>query len=351
MRGRRSRSGTLNVWRMRAVRIDAIDREHGPQQFHVADVDDPTPAPGEILVKIARAAFNRRDVFISQGLYPGIQLPCIPGSDGVGIVAALGTGAQGPAIGTRVVIDPTLNWGNDQRIWRRDSNLLGMPHQGTMAEYLAVPAANVHPAPSSLNDDEAGAMPLAGVTAYRALVSRGGCTMNDVVLLPGIGSGVQTFALLFAKKIGAKVIVTSSSDEKLEKAKALGADVGINYTTSEKWEKDVAAIDGGPSLVIDSVGGETFARALNAVRYGARVVTYGGTTGDAKIRPFSVFWKQLDILGSSMGSPKDFTEMLAMWDGSIRPIVDTTFAMDDVVAAANKVNGGDQFGKVVLAVA
>jgi zinc-binding alcohol dehydrogenase/oxidoreductase len=335
---------------MRAVRINAIDRERGPEQFHVEVVDDPTPAAGEILVKLARAAFNRRDVFISQGLYPGIQLPCIPGSDGVGTVAAHGEGAHGPAVGTRVVIDPTLGWGDNERIWRRDSNLIGMPHQGTMAEYIAVPAGNVFPAPASLSDDEAAAMPLAGVTAYRALFTRGGCTKDDVVLLPGIGGGVQSFALLFAKKIGAKVIVTSSSDEKLERAKRLGADVLINYKTTEKWEKEVAAIDGGPSLVVDSVGGDTFAKALNAVRYGARVVTYGGTTGDAKIRPFSVFWKQLDILGSSMGSPKDFAAMLAMWDGSIKPVVDSTFPLDDIVAAAKKVDSGDQFGKVVVAI-
>jgi zinc-binding alcohol dehydrogenase/oxidoreductase len=334
---------------MRAVRIHAIDRERGPEQFRVDSVDDPAPGAGEILVKLARAAFNRRDVFISQGLYPGIVLPCIPGSDGVGTVAAHGAGARGPAIGTRVVIDPTLNWGDDERIWRRDAQVLGMPHQGTMAEYIAVPAGNVHAAPPSLSDDEAGAMPLAGVTAYRALVSRGGCTKTDVVLLPGIGSGVQSFALLFAKKIGAKVIVTSSSDDKLARAKALGADVAINYKTSEKWEKEVAAIDGGPSLVVDSTGGDTLAKAVNVTRYGGRVVIYGGTLGDAKIRPFSVFWKQLDIRGSSMGSPKDFAAMLAMWDGSIKPVVDSVFPLAEIVAAAKKVEGGDQFGKVVVA--
>jgi NADPH:quinone reductase-like Zn-dependent oxidoreductase len=334
---------------MRAVRLHAIDREHGPEQFRVEQVDDPRPGPGEILIRLTRAAFNRRDVFISQGLYPGIVLPCIPGSDGLGTVEAHGEGAAGPPPGTRVVIDPTLGWGDDERIWRRDAQVLGMPHQGTMAGYLAVPAANVHPAPASLDDDQAAAMPLGGVTAYRALVTRGRCTRDDVVLLPGIGSGVQTFALLFAKKIGATVIVTSSSDVKLARARELGADVAINYATAERWEKDVAAVGGEPTLVIDSVGGDTFAKALNVARYGARIVTYGGTTGDAKIRPFSVFWKQLDILGSSMGSPHDFSAMLAMWDGSIRPVVDTVLPLDDVVEAARKVDRGDQFGKIVLA--
>ena len=335
---------------MRAVRLHEIDRENGPKHFHVEQVDDPQPAAGETLVKIRRAAFNRRDVFISQGLYPGIQLPCIPGSDGVGTVAAHGDGAQGLPVGTRVVIDPTLGWGPDQRIWQRTAQVLGMPHQGTFAEYITVPAGNVHPAPPSLSDDEAAAIPLAGVTAYRALVSRGRCTKDDVVLIPGVGSGVQTFVLLFAKKIGAKVVVTSSSEEKLARAKAMGADVAINYKTSEKWEKDVAAVDGGPSLVVDSAGGDTLAKAINITRYAGRVVIYGGTLGDAKIRPYSLFWRQLDIMGSSMGSPQDFVEMLAMFDGSLKPAVDRVYALDQVVEAAEKMNGGEQFGKVVLAI-
>ncbi|HEY0382790.1 MAG TPA: NAD(P)-dependent alcohol dehydrogenase [Candidatus Elarobacter sp.] len=335
---------------MRAVRLHEIDRENGPKNFRVEQVDDPQPAAGETLVKVSRAAFNRRDVFISQGLYPGIQLPCIPGSDGVGTVAAHGDGAQGSAVGTRVVIDPTLGWGPDPRIWLRTAQVLGMPHQGTFAEYIAVPSGNVHAAPESLSDDEAAAVPLAGVTAYRALVTRGRCTKDDVVLIPGVGSGVQTFVLLFAKKIGAKVIVTSSSDEKLARAQAMGADVAINYKTSEKWEKEVAAVDGGPSLVVDSAGGDTLAKAINVTRYGGRVVIYGGTLGEAKIRPYSVFWRQLDIMGSSMGSPQDFAEMLALFDGSLKPAVDRVYAMDEVVEAAEKMNGGEQFGKVILAI-
>ena len=130
----------------------------------------------------------------------------------------------------------------------------------------------------------------------------------------------------------------------------MGADVAINYKTSEKWEKEVGAIGGGPSLVVDSAGGDAFAKALNVARYGARVVTYGGTTGTANIRMFSLFWKQLDVMGSSMGSPADFAAMLAQFDGSLKPAVDTVYALDDVAQAAEKVAQGDQFGKVVLAV-
>jgi len=240
---------------MRAVRVHEISREAGPEQFRVDQVDDPKPGPGEVLVAIRRAAFNRRDVFISQGLYPNIQLPASLGSDGVGTVVAYGSDASGPPTGARVVIDPTLGWGDDERVWRRTAQVLGMPHAGTMAEYITVPAVNIHPAPPSLSDDEAAAIPLAGVTAYRALVVRGGCTKDDVVLIPGIGGGVQSFVLLFAKRLGAKTIVTSSSDAKLARAKALGADVAINYATAERWDKEVAAVDGGPSLIVDSVGG------------------------------------------------------------------------------------------------
>ncbi|MGH7683820.1 MAG: zinc-binding dehydrogenase, partial [Vulcanimicrobiaceae bacterium] len=173
-----------------------------------------------------------------------------------------------------------------------------------------MPAANVHPAPEHLSDDEAAAIPLAGLTAYRACFSRGELAKDDVVLITGVGGGVQTFVLLYVKTCGAKAIVTSGSDEKLARAKAMGADVCINYKTTENWSKAVReASGGGPTLVVDSAGGDTLAKSLDVARYGARVVVYGGTTGDAKIRPFSIFWKQLDIRGTSMGSPEDFQHM------------------------------------------
>ncbi len=332
---------------MRAVRLHAIG---GPENFMVEDVDAPVAGAGEILVRLSHAAFNRRDVYISQGLYPGIVLPVLPGSDGCGIVAAHGPGAEGPAVGATVVIDPMLGWGDDPVVWQSNSSLLGMPHPGTFAEFISVPAHNVHSKPAPLSNEQAAAIPLAGLTAYRAVFTRGRCTSNDVVLIPGVGGGVQTFALQFAKSLGARTIVTSSSDAKLERAHALGADVCINYKTSGNWSKEVRAqSDGGPTLVIDSVGGETFARALDVARPGARIVTYGGTTGDAKIRMFSVFWKHLDILGTSMGSPSDFRAMLELFATSgIRPAIDEVVALDDIVAAANRIAAGDQFGKVVI---
>jgi NADPH:quinone reductase-like Zn-dependent oxidoreductase len=334
---------------MRAVRLHAIG---GPENLVVEEIDAPIAGDGEILIKLSHAAFNRRDVFITQGLYPGIVLPVIPGSDGCGAIVAHGAGVSGPPLGTTVVIDPMLGWGDDPALPRADSSILGMPHAGTFAEFVAVPAQNVHAKPARLSDAQAAAIPLAGLTAYRAVFTRGRCTPGDVVLIPGVGSGVQTFALQFAKAAGARTIVTSSSDAKLERARALGADVCINYRTSENWSKDVRAQSGGgPTLVIDSVGGETFAKSLDLARPGARVVTYGGTTGDAKVRMFSIFWKHLDILGTSMGSPADFAAMLALFATSaIEPAIDEIVPLHDVVAAAQRVAAGDQFGKVVVSV-
>lgn len=331
---------------MKAVRLHETG---GPQKLTVDEIAQPAPAPGEILVRIKRAAFNRRDVFITQGLYPGIELPKTLGSDGCGEVAALGAGVSGPVVGSAVVIDPMLDWGDDDRIWSRKANILGLPHEGTFAEYVAVPACNVHPKPSVLSDDEAAAIPLAGLTAYRATITRGRVTKDDLVLITGIGGGVQTFVLLFAKHAGAKAIVTSSSDEKLERARKLGADFTLNYATNPDWHKEIRKI-GEPTLVVDSSGGDGLARALEAAAPGGRVVVYGGTAGDARIRPYAIFWKQLDVLGTSMGSPRDFAAMLELFKNGMRPVVDRVYPLDQAAAAAQRVLAHEQFGKVVLAV-
>ncbi|HMD03577.1 MAG TPA: zinc-binding dehydrogenase [Candidatus Baltobacteraceae bacterium] len=335
---------------MKAVRLNELG---GPEKLHVEEVPQPQPAPGEVLVKIKRAAFNRRDVFITQGLYPGIELPKTLGSDGTGEVAALGAGVSGPALGTAVVIDPEIGWDEKLGHAHKGAGVLGMPREGTFAEYVVVPAQNVYPKPAALSDDEAAAIPLAGMTAYRAVFTRGQIRPEDVVLITGIGGGVQTFVLLYAKHAGARAIVTSGSDEKLERAQALGADVAINYKTNPDWHKEArqAAGDGGPTLIVDSTGGETLSRCLDIARHAARVVIYGGTAGDAKIRPFSIFWKHLSVLGTSMGSPSDFAGMLELFEGGLRPVVDRVYPMNEVAAAAERVAHSEQFGKVVLAIA
>jgi NADPH:quinone reductase-like Zn-dependent oxidoreductase len=335
---------------MKAVRLNELG---GPENLHIEDIPTPEPGPGQILVRIKRAAFNRRDVFITQNLYPGIVLPRTLGSDGCGEVAALGEGVSGFTVGAPVVINPELGWYGDGPLPDKSGDILGMPTDGTFAEYVVVPAANVFAKPSSLTDDEAAAIPLAGLTAYRATFTRGKITKDDVVLIPGVGSGVQTFVLVYAKHVGARTIVTSGSDAKLERAKAFGADVAINYKTDPDWHKTArkAAGGAGPTLVVDSTGADTLSKSIDIVAPGGRVVIYGGTRGDTKLRPFSIFWKHIDVLGTSMGSPSDFRAMLALFETGLKPAVDRVFPMDDVVAAAERVLAGDQFGKVVLAIA
>jgi len=335
---------------MKAVRLNELG---GPRNLHVEDIATPQPASGEIVVRIERAALNRRDVYITQNLYPGIVLPRTLGSDGAGTVAALGEGVAGPALGTPVVIDPDLGWQPGECVPKVSGNILGMPADGTFAEYVAVPAPNVHPKPAALSWDEGGAIGLAGLTAYRAVFTRGRITKDDVVFISGVAGGVQTFVLLYAKHVGARTIVTSGSAAKIERAKALGADVAIDYNADADWHKTArkTAGDGGPTLIVDATGGETFARCLEIARPGARVVTYGGTRGDATIRPFAIFWKHLDVLGTSMGSPEDFAAMLTLFESGLRPAIDRVYPMSQAAQAAERVLDGSQFGKVVLAIA
>jgi zinc-binding alcohol dehydrogenase/oxidoreductase len=321
---------------MQAVRLY---ESSGPEGLRVEPVPQPVAAAGETLVRVRAAALNHRDVYVTQGKYPGIALPVTLGSDGAG-----------DANGRAVVIDPMLGWGPDDRVWQPGASILGMPRDGTFAQYVAVPSENVHAKPAHLTMEEAAALPLAGLTAYRALFTRGTLQAGETVLITGVGGGVQTFVLLFAKAAGARTIVTSGSDEKLARAKELGADVAINYRTDETWHKSVRKA--GPiDLAVDSAGGATLARCIDAVRPGGRVVLYGGSNGDATVRPFSIFWNHLDVLGTSMGSPRDFAAMLALVEREkIRPAIDRVYAMNDVVEAARRMNDAAQFGKIVLTI-
>ncbi|HTU81618.1 MAG TPA: NAD(P)-dependent alcohol dehydrogenase [Candidatus Acidoferrales bacterium] len=324
----------------------------GPQNLRVEDIPVPEPAPGEVLVRVRAAALNHRDVFITQGLYPGISLPRTLGSDGAGEVAELGEGVTGWAAGDAIVIDPMLDWGDDPAVWDASrSSLLGMPRDGTFAQYVCVPSHNLYRKPSRLTMEQAAAIPLAGLTAYRALFTRGQLQPGETVLITGVGGGVQTFVLLFAKRAGARAIVTSGSDEKLSRARAMGADGAINYKTTPDWHKTLRG-KGPIDLVVDSSGGDTLAKALDAVRPGGRIVIYGGTRPDATVKLFPLFWKHVTICGTSMGSPRDFAAMLATFEESdLEPAIDGVFPLDRAAEAAARMNDADQFGKIVLAIA
>jgi NADPH:quinone reductase-like Zn-dependent oxidoreductase len=320
---------------MQAVRLHETG---GPEKLRLEDVPAPEAGADETIVRVHAAALNHRDVFITRGLYPNIVLP-----------RTLGADCCGEAGGAEVVIDPTIGWGDDERVWNPDATILGVPLDGTFAQFVAVPRENVHPKPEHLSVEEAAALPLGGVTAYRAAFVRGKLQAGETVLITGVGGGVQTFALLYAKAVGARTVVTSSRDGKLERAKALGADVAINYATTPDWHKAVKAAVGAVDLAIDSAGGDSFAKALSVVRPGGRAVTYGGTSGDTSLKMFPIFWHQLSIFGTSMGSPADFKAMLAfVSQHRIKPIVDRVYELAEIKSAMQRMDDALQFGKIVL---
>jgi NADPH:quinone reductase-like Zn-dependent oxidoreductase len=332
---------------MKAIRLH---QPGGPEQLRHEEIPTPAPGPGEVLVQLKAAALNHRDVWIRMGMQMADHLPLIPGSDGAGLVAQVGPGTSHLKLGDPVVINPSLNWGDREDRPSPSFKILGGPDPGTYAEFVVVPAENVFPKPSPLSLEKAGVMPLASLTAWRAVITRGQVRPGDRVVILGIGGGVATFALQIARVAGAMVIVTSSTEAKLERARELGADLAINYT-SEDWEKIVLErTGGGADVIIDSVGKETWGKALRALRPGGRLITFGATTGrETAVDIRHVFWNQLSILGTTMGSPREFAAMLQLYEaGRLKPVVDSVFPLRDAPAAHRRMDEGQQFGKIVL---
>ena len=300
-------------------------------------VPDPEPGPGEVLVELRAAALNRRDLLVRDGVYP-YSLPLVPGSDGAGV--RRDTGAE-------VVINPSLRWGSSEEASGPDFEILGGPDNGTFAELVAVPAENLFPKPARLTWEEAAALPLAGLTAYRALFARARLRDGESVLVLGAGSGVSSFAVQLAVQGGARVLVTSSSDEKIEHARALGAYAGVNYATDDwvAWVKE----RGGVDVVIDSVG-STWPQSLECLRPGGRCVVFGATGGtevQLPVRPF--YFAQWSLLGTRMGSPSDFAGLLAAVEhGAWCPVVDSVRPLGEAADALQALQLGGHFGKLVL---
>lgn len=331
---------------MRAVVLHAVgDVDH----LRVEERPDPHPDSGEAVVRLRAAALNHRDVFIRKGQYAGIKLPTILGSDGAGEVVEIGPDVDAAWLGREVVIDPTFNWGPDERVQDSAFQILGLPVDGTYAEMVRIPATNLHPKPRALSWEEAAAVPLASVTAYRALVTRAQLQAGETVLITGIGGGVATTALVMAKWLGATVWVTSGHDSKLKTARTHGAEGGVNHRKNDWTKTLLAEIGSRPHVVVDSAGGDTFNKALDVVRPGGRVVTYGATLGAAeRVEVRRIFWKQLTVLGSTMGAPSDFAAMLKLYESGLRPIIDKVFPLEQAADAHIRMEAGDQFGKIVL---
>lgn len=292
---------------------------------------------GYVEIELRAAALNHRDVWIQKGQYARLTYPIVPGSDGAGFLN-----------GKAVIINPGLHWGNNERFQSSSFQILGMPDHGTFSQKVHVPETQVYPMPEHLSFEEAAAIPLAGVTAFRATVNIGQLHQNDRVLITGIGGGVALWACQFALSAGAEVWVTSGSDNKLARAKRLGIQGGFNYKDTQ-WASKAKDI-GGFDLIIDGAGGPSFTEYVKLANPGGRIVCYGGTGG--QIGPFlpqPVFWKQLQINGSTMGSPKDFEQMLD-WINlkKLVPVIDQVFPLQQGPKAYKRMSDSAQFGKIIL---
>ncbi|MFD2245874.1 zinc-binding dehydrogenase [Pontibacter ruber] len=331
---------------MKAIYLEAINAP-----FTLIEKEQPTAGPGEAVVQVKAAALNHRDVWIQYGRYFTKDYPAILGSDGAGVVTEVGEGVDKSWLGKEVVIDPSTDWGDNPEAHSKDYKVLGMPQDGTFAEYVKVRATNLHEKPEHLSFEEAAALPLAGVTAYRAMFTKCALLAGERVLVTGAGGGVALFAVQFAVAAGAEVWVTSGSDEKIEKAKALGATGGINYK-KENWGKELKAQVAGFDVSIDGAAGEGFVQLVKLAKPGGRIGIYGGTTGMiGQLNPAEIFWKQLAIHGSTMGTNQDFADMMAfVRDTKVKPVVDIVFPLEETEQAMRYMEAGKQFGKIVVKV-
>ena len=320
--------------------------------FQLEEVAKPTISNHQAIVKIQYAALNHRDQWIREGQYAKIELPAILGSDGCGEVIEVFKEEDKHWIGKEVIINPNINWGNDNRFQAKEYQILGMPTFGTIAEYIVVDVDRLHEKPSYLTSEQAAALPLAGLTAYNALFNKGKVAKGMNVLISGVGGGVAQFAFLFAQAVGANVYVTSSKEDVIATCKNLGAKDGANYT-QENAIKSLSKTVGGFDVIIDSACGDGMNALIATLKPAGKFVFYGATKGlpkDLNMRP--IFWNHLQILGSTMGSDDDFTKMLELCiQYNIKPIVDKIFNFTDAVAAFDRMKDGAQFGKIMVKVA
>jgi len=326
------------------VKAVRIHEDGGPEVLVLEEVPDPEPARGEVLVRLRASALNHLDVWVRKGL-PSVPKPRILGADGAGVVEALGEDVEDFEPGQAVVLNPGIE-AADGTI-----RVLGEHGDGTNAELIAVPATNVYPIPDALSFEEAAAFPLVFVTAYRMLVTRAALREGEWVLLWGIGSGVSTAGLAIAKALGARTIVTSSSDEKLARARELGADWTVNHADGDVKAAVKEATGGrGADIVIEHVGEATWRTSLDVAAREGRIAVCGATSGpNPPAALHRIWWKQLTILGSRMGTRADFEaayELIAA--GRARPVVDEVLPLAEIRAAHERLEAGKQLGKIVL---
>ncbi len=292
----------------------------------------------KVIVDLLSSSINHRDLWITKGMYPGLKSNVALGSDGFGTFD-----------GREYIINPGLNWGTNESFQSESYTILGMPDHGCFAERVVVDRNQLYLKPGHLTSLEAAALPLAGVTAYRALVTKTLPKSGERVLISGIGGGVALFAMQFALALNCEVYVTSSSKEKLKRATELGAKKGYLYTNPD-WTKELINDIGGVDIVIDSAGGDGFNDLIKICNPGARVSFYGGSKGKINgLNPQTIFWKQISIFGSTMGSDLDFKNMVDFVNQyRIKPVIDQVIDFESLLDGFEIVEAGKQFGKIVI---
>jgi NADPH:quinone reductase-like Zn-dependent oxidoreductase len=337
----------------------AVIYEHGGlENIQIRDVPESQAGQDEAVLKVHSSGLNHLDLWVLKGrgnIEP--DKPYILGSDAAGTVLAVGKKVKNVKIGDEVVINPGLSCGTCGNCKRGQQSectsfgIVGLSRPGTFAEQVAVPAKNLLPKPTHLSFDEAGALVLTYVTAWRMLMTRAQLEKGQMVLIHGIGGGVALSALQFAKLAGAEVIVTSSSDEKLERAVRIGADHTINYKKDDVAKRIRGVTSGlGVDIIIDTVGAATWPVDFSAARKGGKIVLCGVTSGaEAATNLRTLYWNQLTVMGSTMGSDEDCRQMLkAVEMAKLKPVIDSVFPLENVKEAMAKMEAGKQFGKIVL---
>ena len=333
-----------------------FEKHGGPEVLQYGERPTPGPGPGEVRIAVRAAALNRLDIFVRNGI-PHVPLPQIPGADAAGVVDALGEGVSGLTPGDRVLVQPGLFCGDCELCRAGEQSLcttyriLGEHMAGTFAEYAVVPARNLFPVPERLSFEEAAAFPLAYQTAWRMIVGRGGVRAGETVLIHGAGGGVAGAAVEIAMLCGARVIATTSGEQKAARLRASGIERVIDYAAEDVGQA-VRAHTGkrGADVVVDTVGEATWMTSLKSAARGGRIVTCGATSGpNPKEEIRLIFWKQLSILGSTMASDREFRALYAaVASGRIRPRVDRVFPFSEAAAAYGAMEEGARHGKIVL---
>lgn len=321
---------------MKALVLEGIN-----QPIEIRNIDKPYVEKDFSLVAVKTAGLNHRDLWITKGQYAGLKFPIVLGSD-----------VCGWHLNKRVFINPAFFWGENLNVQSKQFEILGLPRNGSLSEFVCVPNSSIYEAPNHLTDEQVAAIPLAGLTAFRALVTKTKPIKGEKILITGIGGGVALFVLQYALALGLEVYVNSSSDEKIQKAVALGAKGGVNYTSMD-WDKTLLEMCHGVDIIVDGAAGSDFNKLVKVCNPAARICIYGGTQGlIGNLMPQQIFWKQISIFGSTMGNDQEFSDMLDFINTyKIVPIVDSIYAFEDVNLALLRMFQGDQFGKIIIKIA